>query len=313
MLDRPNERTSHTAPTPRGGGIAIAGLVSGSAALSLVRLAGSPPWGYGLVAGGVAVAVVGWLDDHGHVPAPVRGLVHALAAIGLTLALQGGGALSGFGADLPAALSVTLVPIALVWVVNLYNFMDGADGVASVEAVMVGLWFLLTAALFDIDLDPRLAVIIAAVIGSTSSFLVFNWPPASIFMGDVGSGFLGFMLGGVAVVSAGSDFPLSAWVIVGGVFWVDATLTLLRRMYRGEAWYRPHREHAYQRALRAGYSPRAVVTAIAVLNLALSGLAFATVAHPNLAVYIATAAVVCLVLLYGYVEKLEPMAEQRPA
>lgn len=254
LLDMPNERSSHAVPTPRGGGLAV--VLTALLALPVLVWAGELELAAALAFGGAgaAVALAGWLDDHGHVSARWRLLTHfAAAAWGLywlggpaELALWQWG-LSGHWLWLPALL-------ALVWLLNLYNFMDGIDGIAGVEAVTVCLgaaalaW--LTAPAASVTLP---AVLVLAVLG----FLVWNWPPAKIFMGDAGSGFVGLWLG-LLGIQAWQWAPelLFGWVILLGSFVVDATVTLARRAWHRETLYHAHRSHAYQHlARRWGHRP----------------------------------------------------------
>jgi Fuc2NAc and GlcNAc transferase len=258
LLDHPNERSSHAAPTPRGGGLAIVGaLLAGLAALHVLGEINEMLLA-AVAGGGLAIAVVGFVDDHGHLSPRVRLAVH-FAAVAWALCwlcgmppLPVGG---GYVLDGPAWTAVGAV--GLVWLLNLYNFMDGIDGIAGVEAVCVGLGAALLAG------SPAWLLAAAAAAG----FLVLNWPPARIFMGDVGSGFLGFVLGVLAVDAAAWErLPLASSAILLGLFLVDATVTLLRRWLRGERLSQAHRSHAYQHAARRFGGHRPVVLVVIAVN-----------------------------------------------
>ncbi|WP_144939111.1 MraY family glycosyltransferase [Pseudomonas alabamensis] len=266
LMDVPNARSSHSVPTPRGGGVAIV-------CAFLLALAGL--WSVGQVASadvialggaGLLVAVVGFIDDHQHIPARWRLLGHGLAALWLLAWL--GGLPTVVVAGLSVSAPWLLVPLAvlyLVWLLNLYNFMDGIDGIAGLEAVVVCLAMSgLYLAGGHAEAMTAPLVLVAAVMG----FLLWNFPPAKIFMGDAGSGFLGVTLGGLSLQGAwvAPDY-LWAWLILLGVFIVDATVTLLRRLFNGDKVYEAHRSHAYQHAARRVAGHRPVTLAVAALTL----------------------------------------------
>jgi Fuc2NAc and GlcNAc transferase len=314
LVDVPNERSSHARATPRGGGIAmVIAFLAGLAACYRLG-AVSPRMALALAPGTLAVAAVGWLDDHGHVAARWRSLVHfaaaawALAWLGGLPQLEVGGARLALGAGgwLIGALGV-------VWVTNLYNFMDGIDGLAGLEALSAaGLGALLLGARGTPALVPLAGLLAAAAAG----FLLWNWQPARIFMGDVGSGTLGYLFAVLAVASENQRaLPLLAWVILTGAFVFDATATLLRRLARRERLYQAHRSHAYQRAVRAGWSHAAVSLGVLLLNLLLGGLVLVTLRVPTLLLPAFGAALLLLGGVYYGIERVQPMqpAGEAPA
>ncbi len=266
LLDIPNARSSHTVPTPRGGGLAI--VVVTLLALPLFWLADAV--GFSVVAalwvGGVLVAGIGGLDDLGHVPARWRMLVHVLAAVVVVAFVGSLPPLDFAGVVLqPGYLGLLAAVLFIVWTLNLYNFMDGIDGIAGVEAVTVCLGM---AGLLYLAGEWELAALVLVYGAAALGFLAWNWPPAKIFMGDAGSGFLGFSLAALAVACwAEAAFPIWAWLIMLGVFIVDATVTLIRRVLRGERFYEAHRSHAYQYASRRYQSHLVVTLATGALNL----------------------------------------------
>lgn len=267
LLDIPNARSSHTLPTPRGGGLAFV-------VAFLVAMLGLGWGGYiaavmltSLLGAGGLVALIGFVDDHGHIAARWRLLGHfAAAAWGLAW-LGGMPPLTVFGLQLaPAWLGVVIGLLYLVWLLNLYNFMDGIDGIASIEAICVCLGGSLLYWVTGHADATWLPMLLAATV---AGFLCWNFPPARIFMGDAGSGFLGIVLGLLAL-QAGWINPLLfwGWLILLGVFVVDATYTLVRRLLRGDKVYEAHRSHAYQYASRRHGSHRPVSLAVAAINLA---------------------------------------------
>ncbi len=267
LLDIPNARSSHQLPTPRGGGLAIV----------LVFLLGLPwLWGMEIITGrlllallgaGALVALIGFLDDHNHVKARWRLLTHFISAIWGLYWLQGLPPLHILGQVLELGwLGHILAGLYLIWLLNLYNFMDGIDGLAGIEAVCVCLGGGLLYLLQTEDLQGGYALLFLAV--TVAGFLYWNFPPAKIFMGDAGSGFLGMVLG-LFSIQAAWDNPqwLWSWLILLGVFIVDASWTLSRRFWRGEKVYEAHRTHAYQVASRRYSGHKPVSLAVAVINV----------------------------------------------
>ncbi|HEV2146723.1 MAG TPA: glycosyltransferase family 4 protein [Longimicrobiaceae bacterium] len=310
VLDVPNQRSSHTVPTPRGGGMAI--VVAFLAGVALAGLAGwVAPWvSAALLGGGVLVAGIGLVDDHRSVSARARLAVHFLAAAWALYWLGGLPSLGvGSGTVQLGIAGTLLAALGVVWFVNMYNFMDGIDGIAGSEAVTVGLaggGLLLAAG------SPGLATLSFLLAAAAAGFLVWNWQPARIFMGDVGSGFLGFCFAVLALASerAGA-VPLLAWVLLLGVFLFDATLTLGRRVLQGERWYDAHRSHAYQRAVQHGWGAAAVTCGVIALNIVLGALAWLAVVEPGWLPPALLAGVVVLGAAYLLVERARPMYPTR--
>jgi Fuc2NAc and GlcNAc transferase len=294
LLDVPNERSLHRTPVPRGGGAAVVLVTLAGLAVGAICSAIPADVAWGLGGGGALVAAVGWRDDRRGVGAAARALVHAIAAVWAVFWVWGE----------PTPLAAAGV-VWIVWAINLYNFMDGIDGLAGTEAVSVGIIggaLLLTAG------RPDLAIVALLLAAAAAGFLGWNWPPARIFMGDVGSGFLGFAFGTLALASdrAGA-VPFTLWLLLLGVFVFDATVTLIRRMVRGERWYQAHRTHGYQRLVQAGRSHAAVTGAALVVNIGLGGLAWwAQTGRVSLTAAVLAGAVV-LAILYLAIERRQPM------
>ncbi|WP_374374190.1 glycosyltransferase family 4 protein [Pseudomonas sp. AP-1] len=249
IIDIPNARSSHSVPTPRGGGVAI--VIAFIMGLLACMVMGIGQWQalVGVAGAGLLIAVIGFMDDHGHIAARWRLLGHFIAAFWLLYWIGGFPPLDVFGFGIDSVyLLVTFATLYMVWLLNLYNFMDGIDGLASIEAITttVGIAIIYWLSGFNsLIIFPLLLAF--AVVG----FLYWNFPPAKIFMGDAGSGFLGITLGALSVQGAWvSPKIFWCWVILLGVFIVDATVTLVRRLARGERVYEAHRSHAYQFAAR---------------------------------------------------------------
>lgn len=265
LIDTPNARSSHSIPTPRGGGVSI--VLCFLLAVPALALAGGVSWSWALalLGAGAGIAVLGFMDDHGHIAARWRLLGHFSGAIWALLFIGGLPPVELFGRAVELGWVGHLIAgLYLVWMLNLYNFMDGIDGIASVEALCVCLGMCVIYWLSGAEQLIWLPLFLSmAVLG----FLYWNFPPARIFMGDAGSGFIGITLG-VLSLQAGwvSSQLLWAWLIMLGIFIVDATFTLIRRLIRGDKVYEAHRSHAYQFASRCFGNHRPVTLAVLVIN-----------------------------------------------
>lgn len=266
VMDIPNARSSHTVPTPRGGGVAI--VLSFLVGLAIVAALQGISWSLALafLGAGGWVALIGFLDDHGHVAARWRLLAHFGGAVWALFWLGGLAPISAFGVELNLGwLGHVLAVFYLVWLLNLYNFMDGIDGIAGVESVCV----CLSGALLYILLgQSSLALLPLLLAVASGGFLAWNFPPAKVFMGDAGSGFLGLVLGILSLQAAWvAPQLLWSWLILLAVFIVDATWTLMRRLLRGDKVYEAHRSHAYQYASRRFGRHLPVTLGVLAINL----------------------------------------------
>jgi len=266
LIDIPNARSSHSVPTPRGGGVAI--VVSFLIALPVLAWTDAVAWpmALALLGAGGWIAIVGFLDDHGHIAARWRLLAHFGGAIWALFWIGGMAPINLFGHEFSLGwFGYVIAAFYLVWMLNLYNFMDGIDGLASVEAICACVGACLV---YWIAGHNSLAIAPLVLAMAVLGFLVWNFPPAKIFMGDAGSGFLGIILAVMSLYAAWTNpLFLWAWLILLGVFIVDATFTLIRRLLRGDKVYEAHRSHGYQYASRKYGSHRAVTLAIAAINL----------------------------------------------
>jgi Fuc2NAc and GlcNAc transferase len=263
-LDYPGERRAHGRPTPRGGGLAVLfGLV---VALTLVTRA-EP--GIGPAVGfAIALGALGWLDDRYDLPVRWRLLVQLVISVAMVASVGGITEIRlGPWWITGAWLWNLLAVLGAVWLINLHNFMDGSDGLASTQGIWSGLAF---GAVFAGSGHRAEALVAWCLAAAFAGFLVWNRPPARIFMGDTGSILLGGMVAWLTisgVASGALSVSLAAMICV--VFVVDATATLLRRLIRGERWYTPHRQHAYQRLTRRGWHSGQVLALYASINVAL--------------------------------------------
>lgn len=292
LLDVPNYRSSHAVPTPRGGGIAIVLIfIAGISATTLLHM--TPEGLYcAVIFGGLPVAIVGLMDDCRRLPATTRLVVHVVAAAV---------ALGFLGGIPPVRLGNRLVTLGwsgyaigalgIVWSLNLFNFMDGIDGIAAAESIFVcgaGALAISTAAG-----SGGLVTICLVMSAACCGFLIWNWPPAKIFMGDVGSGFVGYVLSLLALWAGRVNHAaLWIWLILGAVFLVDATVTLLGRAVRRQRLQDAHRSHAYQRLSRRWGSHKRVTMAVICVNIFwLLPNALLAAARPSWAALISLAAI----------------------
>ena len=266
MLDLPGQRRSHSVPTARGGGVGfvVALLAVGVLAASLgAPLAWPLQTGVPLLGAILLVAAAGWMDDHRDVPARLRILAHAAAAIAVLAAAL---PVIQPGFSLEAILLSLVLGLGIVWSINLHNFMDGINGLLAVQAIFA---FLVLAGLIHHAGGAPLVVVWLCVFAAvTIGFLPFNFPRARVFMGDVGSGTLGLLVA-LAVLwqSSTPATALGSGLLVCSAFVTDATCTLVSRMLRGRRWYSAHREHLYQWLVRCGHSHARVVLFYSSWNL----------------------------------------------
>jgi Fuc2NAc and GlcNAc transferase len=271
-------------------------VVSLAAVLLIARNAGDTAVCWAVLSGGLPVAAVGYLDDRRSLPVLARMGVH-LASAGWAVYLLNGMPPIQWGAAVVhlGHWGDLLAVVAIVWMLNLFNFMDGIDGIAASEAAFVaaagaGLCWLL--GIHSATCDTA-----AAVAAASLGFLLWNWPPAKIFLGDVGSGYLGYVIGTLVLAATRENSAvLWSWLILGGVFLVDATVTLIRRILRGDRIYEAHRSHAYQWLARRWRSHKPVTLAVVTVNAFwLLPCAYFAALNPTLAAWTAIVALTPLV------------------
>jgi UDP-N-acetylmuramyl pentapeptide phosphotransferase/UDP-N-acetylglucosamine-1-phosphate transferase len=271
-LELPTDRGMHSVPVPSGAGAAIVAAVLLLWPMS--RQAALGPQAVLLLATLAALAGLSWIDDRAGLSPAVRLSAHAVAVALLLISL---------GSDpralpaIPLVAERVLTGLAWLWFINLFNFMDGIDGIAGGEAVAVAAGYVLVAVAAGLG-DPLqdLALIIAA---ATAGFLIWNWHPARVFMGDTGSIALGFLLGWLMIDLAARGLWAAA-IILPLYFVADATFTLAKRLLRGEKVWQPHRQHFYQRAVLGGSTPSAVVLRTSAANAVLIVLAVLSIDYP---------------------------------
>jgi UDP-N-acetylmuramyl pentapeptide phosphotransferase/UDP-N-acetylglucosamine-1-phosphate transferase len=285
LLDVPNDRSSHVVATPRIGGVALVyGVLAGVVVLHVAGAAMGDEVTI-VLAGAVAIAFLGLLDDFRDLPALVRLAVHAAVSIAVVMS-AGAATLPWIGGDGWAASVLTV--FWLVTLTNAYNFMDGIDGIAGAQALVAGIGWAAVGLLVGAPECTALGLVLAA---ASAGFLLYNWHPAKVFMGDAGSGFFGFLFGALPLIAAPGSAAL--WwcaVLLMWPFLLDASFTLVRRARLGENILAAHRSHVYQRLLITGRSHRYVTLVYAGLALlgAVAAVLLAAGHRPAMIVAVAT-------------------------
>lgn len=285
-LAKPNQRSSHTVPTPQGGGIAVVPAALLTAGLALVLGGGELPTGasyLGLVgAAAVALTGVGFIDDMRGLSVGSR-LLSQILAVSLAVLLMPS-ELRVLPPLVPLPIERALLMGAALWFVNLFNFMDGIDLISAVETVAITLGIALLAALGAIP--AAYGTIAVALLGAMLGFVPWNAPPARLFLGDAGSLPIGFLLA-VLLIHLAAANALAAAIILPLYYLADASITLIRRFVRGERVWEAHRQHFYQRATRNGLTVLETVGYIAALDVVLIALAVAAMMQGTLSAGIA--------------------------
>ncbi len=303
VYDRPNARSSHQDPKPRGGGLALVPVLLFAWIAAAEWLGAAPPGFWPVLAAAAGLAVVSWIDDLKSLPVVLRLAVQALA-VGIGVVALGdlggdSGADSGpvFHGLLPLFLDRLLAALLWLWFINLFNFMDGIDGIAGVEAGSLGVGLVLVGAVAAGPGAPGVNLALPALLAAASlGFLVWNWAPAKLFLGDVGSVPLGYLLGWLLLAAATNG----AWapaLILPLYYLADATLTLLKRAARGAKVWQAHREHFYQRAVQGGASHGRVAAQVLACNAVLIVLAVVAARGSVWPALVASAAAVAALLI----------------
>ena len=301
LWDHPGDRHSHTVPTPRGGGV---GLVLSLMLVTVLWLPQQmPAYWFSCVAPGMAVVtLLGWWDDHKALSARFRFSVQLAVCVFLLSCAWQAGWISGVA-------SLILAGLWVLWMTNLYNFMDGSNGMAGAQ----GLFSATTLAwLFFRSGDPHSMLLALLLAAACAGFLPWNLGRARVFMGDAGSLALGFAFSSLLLYGIGSDaFSLPLGLMVMALFLADSTLTLLARVIRGERWYNAHRQHLYQRLIARGWTHGRVLLVYQLVNLVLILPGIVVAANfPALAWPVALAMALVLGLgWYGWIKRIGVLAQ----
>lgn len=297
IMDQPNERSSHTVPTPRGGGLAVA--IAWFAGLVCLYIANGidQPLFFALLSG-LPLTLIGFADDIFNLKPGIRFLVQFICA---ACALWFLGGLQHCPLSIVhcqfAFILAPLAFIAIIWSINLFNFLDGIDGYISTEVIFIGVsLFILT--------GNEIGILLAASVGG---FLIWNWPKAKIFMGDVGSTLLGFIVAVLAIYYQNTQqLSIVVMLILTAVFWFDATVTLIRRKLNKEKLSEAHRKHAYQRIVQAGWSHQKTTLWSLGINLIGFGFAFLATKYIVMQEILLVIYLGVLYLVLRYIDKQKP-------
>lgn len=303
LIDKPGERSSHSTPTPRGGGLPISILILFT--VFIFTLTGFIPQNYAIALsfGGLLVSIVGWVDDHRDISAGLRGILYFLASM-IALYFIGGLDKIIIG-DLVLHVGFfwgsVIAIIGITWITNLYNFMDGADAIASVQAITAGLF---AGILFSINNQHGMSIVCFTIITACGAFLFWNWPPARIFMGDVGSCMIGYTFGVVTIIGeVTNSVHIYIWIILLSVFIGDATFTLVKRVISGDKWYTAHRSHGYQKLIQLGVSHSILAIYLLLFNICiLWPIAFIAYKWKFLSIYMVLLSIILVFILWSVIQ-----------
>ena len=277
VLDVPNERSSHTQPTPRGAGLVLIPCLCAAWAMSY-PLTGTPiaPEFLVAIAGVSLLSMVSWRDDQRPISPIIRFVAQWVAVSGVLFIVPLPGLV--FQGILPPAFDVVGTALLWVWFINVYNFLDGIDGITAVQTASIGLGVVFVTGLGHVDAINQAHGLM--LVGASIGFLRWNWHPATIFLGDIGSIGLGFLVGWLLITIAALGHPIPALILV--LYYLgDATLTLIQRAIRREKIWQAHREHFYQRAVQTGQTHAQVSAQVFILNLGLIGCACVATLYPK--------------------------------
>ncbi|MBM3503961.1 MAG: hypothetical protein FJX65_08805 [Alphaproteobacteria bacterium] len=296
VLDHPNDRSSHETATPRGAGLAIVAVVASAWLALAIDGETDELWRIaGLIAAAIVLTVISWVDDRRGLPAIRRLVVQAVAVTAGLLALSEPG--RTFQGLLPLPLDLALTALLWLWFVNLTNFMDGIDGITGVELGAIAAGMIVLAVLGSAGTLDVLGIYSAGLFGAVAGFLVWNWSPAKVFLGDSGSVPLGFLTGWLLLELAAAG-AWAAALILPAYYLGDATITLLRRILRRERLTQAHRSHFYQQAAQRWQSHARVSLVILALNAILIALAAWSSIQPWWALVLATASTLAVFAVF---------------
>jgi Fuc2NAc and GlcNAc transferase len=302
IIDHPNDRSSHSIPTPRGGGIAVAiSWFIGLIYFSFTKQIDNNLF-YALLAG-IPLVVIGFLDDVHTLKPGIKFLIQFICACLGLFFLSGLRNLDlGFLSFECTWILTPLALIAIIWLINLFNFLDGIDGYISAEIIFIGL------SMFVLFSDSLGLLIASSVLG----FLFWNWQKAKIFMGDVCSTLLGYNVAIFAIYYQNTNkSSLIIWLILTSVFWLDATVTLLRRIKNKENLGQAHRNHAFQRIVQAGFSHQKIVFYALLLNILGFGFIILALKMPGLGILFLAIDILILFIVLKIIDKKKPFEKNK--
>lgn len=297
IVDRPGKRRNHKNPTPRGGGIAVIITIISGLIFSIIN------GGFGLqsehwpvIAAASVLAIISWIDDIKPLPALLRLAVHAICSFAIIFHYK----ITILGGMLPENIDMAISAMMLAWFINLYNFMDGIDTITGAETLIICAGIISISYIFMLPSD--MAVYAAIIAAATLGFLFWNCHPAKIFLGDVGSVTLGFLLGFLLLKLANIGYWQAA-IILPLYYLADSGITIIKRFVQGKKIWEAHSEHFYQQAVRLGKKHNTVVKIISAFNIALLVIAILLSAHKEYSAIGLLASILLVSLLLRILKK----------
>ncbi|MCB2199318.1 glycosyltransferase family 4 protein [bacterium] len=265
VMDVPNERSSHKQPVPRGGGLAIVVTSMVGVGVLAVFRPGASQWLLNILISGGLIVAIGLLDDLFQLKKRIRITIHILAAVVIVLYVgRNLEIIFPRALEVTGPVAITFVMLYVIWNINSYNFMDGIDGLAGGQAVFMGVT---AGSIATFNGNPTLGMVYYLMAASSLGFLRWNWQPAKIFMGDMGSTFIGVTLAVLGIWGkVTSTVPLTAFLILMAVFYTDTTYTVIRKVFERDNPTKTHRDFAFHHAIRKGYSHAKVTGGIMLIN-----------------------------------------------
>jgi Fuc2NAc and GlcNAc transferase len=300
IIDIPTSRSSHAVSTPRGGGIAIS--ITWFIAITFLFLRKEINYSlFFALLSGLPISAIGLIDDINTIAPKVRFLVQLISSTMAIFFLGGINSIDiGFSQlHIPVLFSIIAI-IGIIWFTNLFNFLDGIDGYISAEIIFICLAaYILSGSVLPLFL-------VSAVAG----FLLWNWQPAKIFMGDVGSTLLGFTIGVFAIHYQNiNQFSIITWLMLSSLFWFDATITLFRRLKNHEKLSEPHKKHAYQRIVRFGFTHQRTVISAMVINCVIFILILLSATYPKFLLIFFFSNIVLLFFILNFIDRKFPFVK----
>ncbi|CAM3026803.1 MraY family glycosyltransferase [Legionella worsleiensis] len=308
LIDRPNDRTLHLEPTVRGGGVVFIALALLSIPfLCYINATSFGDWA-GLLIGVILIAVISFLDDLYHLSVTVRFAVQCVVALIVSLFLRPEHLDFIFFSISNGYVISVFIFFVVIWAINHFNFMDGLDGFCALQAIFLLACYATFFYCYQAAVYQDFCFILMM---GLFAFLVFNFPPAKLFMGDVGSASLGLIIFSLALLGQQKyQIPIGYWFVLNGLFLFDSTITLLRRIANKEQWFAPHRKHAYQRLKQYGMDTRFILLGQLIINSIAGFLVFYTLNHLINSVVVVGAVLFLLIAVYCAVEKIYPMNQR---
>jgi len=301
LIDTPNERSSHTSPTSKGGGISIILLTLITVIFLYLEKTIDTSFGMSLILGSAIIAITGFLDDLYNLSIIRRIILYSLSIFMAIIFLMPETHLVIGNMKIEMSIFAYLFyAIYIFWLLNLFNFMDGMDGYAGVQTISTALftWLVLCN-----RIETNEHLILLVILFSTLGFMMWNWSPAKIFMGDVGSCTLGFMFALFSVYTSSQNYlSISIWLILLSPFIGDASFTLIKKIINGGKWYQAHNNHAYQKLYQIGFNHRIIAGGLLVVNLiCIWPLAYTAILHPDIELYVLLMCYCFIALVWGYI------------